>query len=124
MTEPPTLRRLVVYMKEPLVDIISKYNWISAPESRVRMRNYPHKSFVLAQYAMRGYIKLERDGVGLAGQTPQRPGPVTGNPGQAVAARSGSSARRSQRSPAAVDSGRRNHYARTRSRWPCHPSLG
>jgi hypothetical protein len=35
---------------------------------RTPRRNYPHKSRVLANYAMRGYIKLERDGAGVAGQ--------------------------------------------------------
>ena len=30
--------------------------------------NYLHKSRVLAKYAMRGYIKLERDRVGIATQ--------------------------------------------------------
>jgi hypothetical protein len=29
-------------------------------------RNQPHKSRVLANYGMRGYIMLERDGVGVA----------------------------------------------------------
>ena len=44
---------------------------------------------VLAQYAIRGYIMLERCGVGLAGQTPQRPKSVAEDPVEAVAARSG-----------------------------------